>query len=269
MVHQHGDHHDIPADKKKVKAGAWLPADHRIHEEWLDRQIDHAKKEKKPLNPVLQEFKEFVENNTRVRMLFTQMFQEVPVKHPYNKDPTGRKQVRDFYHFLEILNHAYTSAPTWTDAAANVGMVGVPLCAILDYPMGTPSGYAAFIDPDVNKMLKKVLNEWGKFLLTPKSAEVLHTGKQGWFGEVGQKDIMEVANAPYQTSHKYACQKCSVLGERKIYELELIVFPIAGSRISSSVTPRLNTTATKAGTTTSLATSGTRFDPLPLPMTIT
>jgi hypothetical protein len=26
------------------------------------------------------------------------------------------------------------------------------------------SGYAAFLDPDVNRMLKKVLNTWGKFL---------------------------------------------------------------------------------------------------------
>lgn len=26
------------------------------------------------------------------------------------------------------------------------------------------SGYAAFLDPDVNRMIKKVLNEWGKFL---------------------------------------------------------------------------------------------------------
>jgi hypothetical protein len=27
------------------------------------------------------------------------------------------------------------------------------------------SGYAAFLDPDVNRMLKKVLNHWGKFLM--------------------------------------------------------------------------------------------------------
>jgi phosphatidylserine decarboxylase len=26
------------------------------------------------------------------------------------------------------------------------------------------SGFAAFLDPDVNKALKKVLNEWGKYL---------------------------------------------------------------------------------------------------------
>ncbi|KAF2212153.1 hypothetical protein CERZMDRAFT_41164 [Cercospora zeae-maydis SCOH1-5] len=203
MVHQHGDHHDIPSDKRKVKAGAWLPADHRIHEEWLDTQIGHAHNNKKELIPVLQEFKEFIEGNTRIYMLFVKMFEEVPQKHPYNKDPTGRTQIRDYHHLLEILNHVFGQAPTWIDAAANVGMVGVPMCAILDYPMGTPSGHAAFLDPDVNKMLKKVLNEWGKLLTTPKSAEVLNTGKQGWFGEVGQKDIMDVANAPYQTSHKF------------------------------------------------------------------
>ena len=38
------------------------------------------------------------------------------------------------------------------------------MCAVFDYAMGTPSGHAAFLDPDVNRMLKKVLNEWGKFL---------------------------------------------------------------------------------------------------------
>lgn len=30
--------------------------------------------------------------------------------------------------------------------------------------LGESSGHAAFLDPDVNRMLKKVLNEWGKFL---------------------------------------------------------------------------------------------------------
>ncbi len=51
-----------------------------------------------------------------------------------------------------------------TDAAASVGMVGVPMAAIFDYAMGTPSGHAAFLDPEVNRMLKKILNEWGSYL---------------------------------------------------------------------------------------------------------
>ena len=33
---------------------------------------------------------------------------------------------------------------------------------MLDYPMGTASGYAAFLDPEVNKHFKTILNEWGK-----------------------------------------------------------------------------------------------------------
>lgn len=97
-------------------------------------------------------------------MLFTQMWDEVPVKKPYNKDPTGHKAIRDYGHMLAVLNHVFSRAPEWTDAAESVGMVGVPMCAIFDYAMATPSGHAAFLDTEVNKMLKKVMNEWGKFL---------------------------------------------------------------------------------------------------------
>ena len=107
---------------------------------------------------------------------------------------------------LEVLNHTFTTAPLWTNAAANVGMVGVPMCAMFDYAMGTPSGFAAFLDPEVNAHLKKILNEWGKFLKSPESAEVLggHAHGQGWFGDVGRKDLMEVANASYQTNNSFA-----------------------------------------------------------------
>lgn len=65
------------------------------------------------------------------------------------------------------------------------------------------SGHAAFLDPDVNKMLKKVLNEWGRYLKTPDSAKVLGDHSAGWFSETGVKDMMEVANAPLKTDHKF------------------------------------------------------------------
>jgi hypothetical protein len=44
-------------------------------------------------------------------------------------------------------------------------MVGVPINAIFDWPMGTSSGHNFFLDADVNACLKKVLNSWGKFLM--------------------------------------------------------------------------------------------------------
>ncbi|KAK5948236.1 hypothetical protein OHC33_010784 [Knufia fluminis] len=202
-VQQHGDNHDVPEDMKMNRTGAWLSSDHRINHAWLAEQIDHASKKQKPLIPVMQEFKEFIESDPRIYMYFTAMFDEVPQKHVYRKDPTGRKQIRDYQHMLEVINHVFGSAPVWTDAAQAVGMVGVPMCAILDYPMSTPSGHAAFLDPEVNKMLKKILNQWGKFLLSPESAGVLHENKTGWLGQHGKSDMMSVANAPYKTEHSF------------------------------------------------------------------
>ena len=42
-------------------------------------------------------------------------------------------------------------------------MVATPLGAILDWTMGTPAGFAAFRDPRVNAMIKKILNSWCEF----------------------------------------------------------------------------------------------------------
>jgi phosphatidylserine decarboxylase len=114
-----------------------MPTDHRIHREWLKKTVQHVDNNEQQLVPVLQEFKELIEGNTRIFMLFNSMFEEIPVKKPYCKDPTGHKQIRDYYHMLQILNHILTTAPAWTDAAENVGMVGVPMNAIYDWPMGT------------------------------------------------------------------------------------------------------------------------------------
>ncbi|KFG81958.1 hypothetical protein MANI_026375 [Metarhizium anisopliae] len=204
MVHQHGDHHDIPSEYRIHRPGAWLPADHRVHRQYLSdvtRHIDSHPKQ--PLTPALEEFRQLIEGNSRIYMYFVQMFDEIPRRHPYWRDPTGGKQIRDYEHMLQVLNHIVTRAPEWTEAAESVGVVGVPMCSLLDYQMGTPSGHAAFLDPDVNKALKKVLNEWGKYLQTPKSAEVLGDHSLGWFGQTGMSDLVQVANMPYQSSMKF------------------------------------------------------------------
>ena len=123
-----------PSNLLPHRHGAWLPADHRVHRKWLGQAVSHvdANPEEK-LIPVLQEFKDFIESNPRIYMYFTEMWDEVPHKPPYNKDPTGNSQIRDYQHMLQVLNHVFGRAPEWTDAAAGVGMVGVPMCAILDY----------------------------------------------------------------------------------------------------------------------------------------
>ncbi|KAI1827528.1 Phophatidylserine decarboxylase-domain-containing protein [Xylaria intraflava] len=204
MVYQHGDGANIPKESRMHRLGSWLPTDHRVQHDWMAKQIAHVDKHgPKKLTPALQEFKEFIEGNTRIYMYFSQMWNEVPHKKPYLNDPTGKRQIRNYQHMLDVLNHVFTRAPEWNETAFGVGMVGVPMVSIFDYVMATPSGHAAFLDPDVNKMLKKVLNEWGGFLKSPKSAEALTTAKAGWFSQYGKTDLMEVANAPLKTNHSF------------------------------------------------------------------
>lgn len=122
-----------------VRPGAWLPADRRIHHQYLSDVINRVESKKAAtLTPALQEFKQLIETNARIYMYFVQMFEEIPRKHPYWNDPTGHKQIRDYEHMLQVLNHIVTRPPEWTQSAANVGVVGVPMCALFDYPMGTP-----------------------------------------------------------------------------------------------------------------------------------
>lgn len=63
---------------------------------------------------------------------------------PYKTDPTGNKQIHSYQQMLEVLNHILTTAPHWTSAAEKVGMVGVPMNAVFDWPMGTPRSARLF-----------------------------------------------------------------------------------------------------------------------------
>lgn len=170
-----------------------MPADHKAHKEWLGGIIKKVEDDKQPLHPVLEEFKELIESNTRIYMLLTSMFKEVPQSKRYGRDPTGNPEIRDYFHFLHVINHLLTTAPNWTDKAQRVGLVGMPINAVLDWPMGTPSGYAAFLDPEINAMIKKILNVWGEFLRSPTSVNVLNDTSHGWFGKTGRRDLTAVA----------------------------------------------------------------------------
>lgn len=198
----------LPKASDHDRVGNWLPQDHRVHKEWLGGIVDHVDQNPKDLHPVLKEFKELIEGNTRIYLLFSSMFDQIPKKHPYSKDPNGHRQVRDYEHMLQLLNHLLTTAPSWSEKSEQVGMVGLPVYALLDWPMATPSGFAAFLDPQVNAMLKKILNAWGEFLSSPDSATVLGDDKSGWFGKTGVEDLAETANvgrSSYSFEEMFIC----------------------------------------------------------------
>ncbi|KEF55151.1 phosphatidylserine decarboxylase [Exophiala aquamarina CBS 119918] len=193
---------NVPEEYRVHRVGQWMPKDHRVHKEWLDGIIDHVYNEPRELVPVLKEFKHMIENNTRIFLLFSEMFSQIPKKKPYINDPTGHHQIRDHDHMLKVLNYILTTAPSWNDKSHRVGLVGLPINAIFDWPMGTTSGFAVFLDPDVNQMLKKVLDVWGQFLTSEESAYVLDNADYGWFGEDGVKSLTSVGNAG-ESSHRF------------------------------------------------------------------
>lgn len=62
---------------------------------------------------MLREFKEMIEDNPRIFMYFSEMWDEIPSKPPYQNDPTGRSQIRNYHHMLQVLNHVFGDAPEW------------------------------------------------------------------------------------------------------------------------------------------------------------
>lgn len=165
-----------------------------MQKQWLGDVIKHVDANPKGLLPVLEEFRDMINNDTRLYLLFNSMFEQIPSKKPYSTDPTGHRQIRDPEHMLRLLNHIITTAPGWNDRSFAVGLVGLPMNALLDWPMATPSGWAVFLDPQINSMFKKVLHVWGEFLRSPESAKVLDERSDGWLGRHGKKDLTAAAN---------------------------------------------------------------------------
>lgn len=162
------------------RVGEWLPSDQATLDDWMDDLIAEAGENKSPLSPVVQEFKDLIEGSAELYMLFNQMFEQIPLKPPYNNDPTGKPQVRNYQHMLQLINYQLTRAPEFN----KTGVVGFPINAILAWPMGTPAGSAAFLDDRVNRQFKKILAQWASYLSSSDSCNVLNDDPQsGWFGK--------------------------------------------------------------------------------------
>jgi phosphatidylserine decarboxylase len=59
--------------------------------------------------------------------------------------------------------------------------------------MGTPAGIFAFLRKDINECIKDMLDEYGQFLTTPASAEILNTSPTGWLGPQPTEIMVQVA----------------------------------------------------------------------------
>ena len=104
--------------KIPYRVGEWLPSDEAFLAGWLEAMILKTHAEPKALHPVVAEFGKVIESDPEIFMLFSQMFEQVPRRPPYNNDPTGKPQVRDYPHLLELLNTILSHAPEFDQTGA-------------------------------------------------------------------------------------------------------------------------------------------------------
>ena len=157
----------------------WLESDEAAFAGWMDDLGAAAQQHSTELHPVLQDFRDSVERDPGLFALINQMFEQLPSSSPYQQDPTGKPQVRNFLHLLQMINLVLTTPPQFNQT----GITGLPINAMLAWPMATPSGYAVFLHPQVNTHIKRILQEWGDFLRSAASLPALSDDPaSGWFG---------------------------------------------------------------------------------------
>jgi len=79
---------------------------------------------------------------------------------------------------FRALDYIITHAMAYEDN----DLVGFPINAILDWPMGTDAGLATFLVPAVNAQFKEIFDAWAEFLSSSDSRQYLTTEDNGWFG---------------------------------------------------------------------------------------
>ena len=200
-----------PPALHRHRTGHWLPTDHANLRGWVGHIVERSHTHKdKALDPVLQRFKYFIDNDAFIRIYATEMFKEVPVTPPYNKDPTKFKpQIRSYDEMFQCINIILGEGPQWykSDDADAMGLIGFPINAILDWPMGTQSGYVFFTDSRVNAHWKEVLDTWKTFLDSADSLSVLDPAK-GWTSPDAIKILTDKGNDgvdKYSFSELYQC----------------------------------------------------------------
>jgi phosphatidylserine decarboxylase len=171
-----------PYDAIDVRRTAgWLPAEQEDLEAWLTghRERVKARGADVALHPVLTEFQELIDSDPVVHMYLSRMIAEVPHTRSYHK-----RHLHDVDQLLRLINEVLTMAPEFGD-----NLVMTPLGAILDWTMGTSAGFAAYRDPRINTILRRILAAWCAFLDSPDSLYVLNDSPSGWKCAAAQRAV--------------------------------------------------------------------------------
>ncbi|MGF7233131.1 phosphatidylserine decarboxylase family protein [Arachidicoccus sp.] len=152
----------------KYRIGKWLPSDRDFLNTWITRKIEKAKAAKLPFSPAVKELAAAIYADPILYMSFTSMYDEIP--QGYNEP------VKNFETMLLLINQILNEAPCYSVIEDQIGLVGFPINAIVDWAMGTSGGFLTFTHPVVNQKLYAILTEWKYFLMSGASQYVLSNG---------------------------------------------------------------------------------------------
>jgi len=126
-----------------------------------------------------------------INMFFHQMFWQ------QQKDGV----IPNWQIFILLLNAIMDRVPKYS----NSHLVGFPINALINWPMATTAGFACFLNDKVNLLFKNILIYWGKFLQSPASTYVLHSGDDGWFCKDALDKMMDQDGNTFE--QQFFCDK--------------------------------------------------------------
>ena len=191
----------------KQRLGGWLPSKPELLHKWVTKFLSKPVADPSDYVPPIQELQNLVANTPSLQLTTQAMFTEAYIYDPDN--PTGAPAVTSWLQFLGLLNNIMTTSPEFiVDNDGNAqGLVGFPINALLDWPMGTTSGYSTFSSDLFNRQFQKVLRYWGQFLTTKESRYVLAQGEPdadppsiAWLSKSAKEQMVAVACQPSQDS---------------------------------------------------------------------
>jgi phosphatidylserine decarboxylase len=213
--------------------GLWLPRNKEIILQQVGQKVKQARAQDFPMNPNVQAFSDFVKGNTALSSLAELQSTEVPADYHNGNDPVGDPQIRDFDTFILVLNRIIVTGPEFFDAEHPdaMGLIGFPINAVLNWPMGTRAGWAFWYLYEVNRQFQPILQDFEKYLTSSASKAIL-AAPSGWLGATAQAMIVAKANLDGKQRTFTEIFKCPDLSDTTYLGTSVTAVP--GPRLTGS-----------------------------------
>jgi phosphatidylserine decarboxylase len=188
----------------KARPGGWLPEDPVEIERWIQKLRQRAAEQPQPFIPPIVALRDMVYSDPVLQGTVEAMFAEAFRLKKYTP-LDWQPEPQTFEDFLTLLNQIMFTAPEAYQTGTGkdqqpAGLIGFPINALLDWPMGTTYGYDVFSNAMFNQQFKQILNYWSNFLVTAGSRYVLiqddpASDAIAWLSPTAQNEMVTVAKS--------------------------------------------------------------------------